>query len=61
MRITIDVTDCRDCPCRKNQGALGMNWEYCTHKKAPKNYKSILWSNGSEKFEAIPSWCPGIG
>jgi hypothetical protein len=58
MKIEIEVTDCRDCPCNYKHIGHGEGWYQCTH---PKNnqptYGNILWGLGA-KFEAVPNWCP---
>lgn len=61
MRFEIDVNDCRDCPfCHKHIGH-GEGWYHCIHPNHGKGaYGNILWGL-SEKYEALPDWCPGIG
>lgn len=53
MKLIVDVTDCCDCPCRKNHYGHGENFEYCSHNESPKGYDNII-----KDISVIPRWCP---
>ncbi len=58
MKTTVEVTDCRDCPFRKQNRGHGECWDYCYHKEhGQKAYENILWGCQKE-FTKIPKWCP---
>ena len=53
MKLTIDVTDCRDCPCKHHHYGHGENFDYCSHPEGPKGYDNII-----NDIKVIPRWCP---
>lgn len=57
MQVTISVTNCLDCPFKKDHRGHGECWAYCSHPDAPTNYDNILWGCAAY-FKEIPSWCP---
>jgi len=57
MKMIVQITDCRDCPCNREHVGHGECWSYCAHKDAPTGYKNILYGC-REQFEKIPKWCP---
>jgi len=56
-QVTIEVTDCRDCPYKHDHRGHGECWAECNHPDAPGGYKNILWGC-QESFEKVPGWCP---
>ena len=52
-----DITNCDDCPYKKNHYGHGECWSYCGHQKAPNVYDSILYGC-QEHFTKVPDWCP---
>jgi len=56
-QVTIEVTDCRDCPYRYDNRSHGECWAECSHPEAPGGFKNILWGC-QEHFEKVPGWCP---
>ena len=57
MKLTIDVTNCSDCPCRKHHYGHGENFDYCDHPEGPKGYDNIL-NDYRNDYKSIPTWCP---
>ena len=58
MKLTIEVTDCRDCPMAKDHHGHGECWKGCEHPKNMRSaYENILWGC-QETFKKIPWWCP---
>lgn len=53
MKLTIEVKDCHDCPCRKNHYGHGENFEFCSHPESPRGYDNII-----QNIDVIPIWCP---
>jgi hypothetical protein len=62
VNFTYNVTDCRDCPFRKNHYGHGECWEECTHKGTGREWhERILWGCQAQ-FKKVPEWCPlGFG
>lgn len=58
MRFTMtkEVKDCNDCPCTRYDQDMGATIPYCSHKKAPEGYGSVI-SGGRGSLE-LPDWCP---
>lgn len=58
MKIETEVTDCRDCPFRRDHRGQGECWTECGHEAHRRPaYGNILWGC-QEQFQATPSWCP---
>ena len=55
MKLTLEINNCHDCPCRKNHYGHGECFEFCSHPQAPRGYDNIL-PNKSEDWP--PIWCP---
>ena len=53
MTLTIEVTSCKDCPCRHCVREHGGSFYYCAHYEAPKGYDRII-----DNLEVLPNWCP---
>ena len=62
MKVTVDVTDCRDCPFRGSSRGHGECWEQCDHNENGRGaFKDILWGC-QEDYKKTPEWCPlGLG
>lgn len=58
MRFTMtkEVTDCNDCPCTRYDNDMGATIPYCSHKKAPPGYDSVI--QGGRGSLELPDWCP---
>ncbi len=58
MKLVMEVTDCRDCPCNHKHIGHGEGWYQCAHPEHYQTiYNDILWGLGAE-FKATPAWCP---
>lgn len=56
MKLEIEVTDCRDCPMRKEYHEQGGHWSGCTHKDhKQEGYGNTLYV---DEFYSTPVWCP---
>lgn len=60
MKITIEVTDCMDCPMNSGYNKDNNDLpEYCTHEKTPlHNRPYILHMFPDREFPGTPKWCP---
>jgi hypothetical protein len=58
VRTEIEVTDCRDCPFKREYSGHGECWAECIHPDNKREvYDNILWGCQSS-FKSIPEWCP---
>lgn len=58
IMIEIEVTNCLDCPFKKEHRGQGECWSYCSHPETKqKTYENILWGCQA-RFIEVPKWCP---
>jgi hypothetical protein len=62
VNVTLDITDCRDCPFKRHHYGQDGSWELCGHPNLETEaYGNILWG-AQEQFKGVPDWCPfGLG
>ena len=57
-KVEIEVSDCRDCPFKRENNGHGDCFTFCGHQDTGRDpYDRILWGCRDE-FSSIPNWCP---
>lgn len=58
-QVVINVTDCRDCPFRKQHRGHGECWDYCSNQNTGLGlYDRILFGCNQPSNFRPPNWCP---